>query len=75
MGCCPKVGNIIIGWVRLTLHQRNELSQQRMQFCSVCEFNVNNKCMKCPTQIKCRVKAKTRVEGEYCPDGKWAAIL
>jgi hypothetical protein len=73
--CCPKVGNIIVGWTRLALNQGREISAQRMVHCTPCEHNQGNKCMKCPTKIKCRVKAKTRVESEFCPIGKWHAIV
>ncbi len=72
--CCLNVKDIATGWVRLALGQRNELAASRMVFCAPCEFNEGGKCMKCPTKIKCRVKAKTRVEGVYCPVGKWGAV-
>lgn len=74
MGCCPKIQDIAVGWLRVALKQREELSAERMKFCMVCEFNDAGKCLKCPTKIKCRVRAKTRVESQECPMGRWKSI-
>lgn len=55
-------------WFYLTDDEATrQMSIDRMNICSTCPFSKNGVCQSCG----CPEKAKTRVETEKCPEGKW----
>jgi hypothetical protein len=77
--CCPssnkritraarQVGHIVKGFGYLAGGINNELSAERMKICKACpELRNGLSCNICG----CVVEAKTRLNDESCPIGKW----
>jgi hypothetical protein len=47
-----------------------EVAQERLSLCKVCEFYVGARCSKCG----CQMKVKTTLATSSCPIGKWGAV-
>lgn len=72
MGCKGCGFNAIVNaYTALLMDENNALAVERIDLCNVCEFNRNGFCMKCPSMVKCWVKAKVRGKEQICPVGKW----
>jgi hypothetical protein len=59
--------SILIGWKRYLFNEKEDISKVRLLVCKWCDSNKNGVCSECG----CVLKAKTRLEDENCPLGKW----
>jgi hypothetical protein len=64
-----EMNNIVEGFSNLALDRQKELYSQRMAICKGCQ-QFDAKLYRCKS-CGCFLPAKTRVERELCPEGKW----
>lgn len=75
MGCCTRTGsllrrasNIVGGFAYMAAGVNEELAAGRKAICDTCpQLRGGRTCSICG----CVVDAKTRINGEVCPIGKW----
>ena len=70
MSPAEKIGSIITGWKNV-LWKSEEIEKEairRIEICSICGSNHNNKCSQCG----CWIPAKARSMRETCPINKWS---
>lgn len=59
--------NIIVGWYRFLFAKRSQMAKDRLKICKLCNQRTGNICSNCG----CFLLAKTELDEERCPIGKW----
>ena len=79
MGCCgKKIKHIAQAYTGIIIKKmtgkevmKYEFTDNRVRICQKCEFNYwMGRTLWCSI-CKCFIPAKTRIENENCPKGKW----
>lgn len=70
-GIIKKIPAIVKGNIKNALHMESELSKERMMLCDNCEKERRIVLFKVCSVCGCVLKAKTKVDDEQCPLGKW----
>lgn len=62
-----KLFNILKGWFIFMFYKRSEMAKARLVICFQCPLRKGIICGDCG----CFLKAKTELDDEVCPVGKW----